>query len=87
MKFNPKPIHENCKGCARIKQETSTCSAYEDPSYWWEPKPGVQLAPNKILYCPLATHVDMMPEEIKHKINPLKASKRAATGGKGSKKK
>jgi hypothetical protein len=76
--FNPQPIHERCVGCERIIAATNTCKSYENPSAKWEPKPGAALAPGIMIWCPLATHFDNLPEEIKQKINPIKASKRAA---------
>jgi hypothetical protein len=86
MKFVPKHIHENCKGCSKVNEETQTCIAYEDPTSKWEPKPGVSLASGKFLACPLASHFDAMPVEVQLKINPWKASKRAAAGGSKKKK-
>jgi hypothetical protein len=84
--FNPKPIHENCKGCNKVNEADQTCVAYENPTAKWEPKPGATLAPGVFIACPLASHFDAMPAEVQQKINPLKASKRAAGGG-GKKKK
>lgn len=86
MIFNPQPIHENCKGCNKVNEATQTCVAYEQPQWKWEPRPGASLAPGKFIACPLASHFDAMPAEVQAKINPLKASKRAAGGG-GKKKK
>jgi hypothetical protein len=77
MQFNPEPIHENCKGCARVVEATQTCSAYEKPKYKWETREGIALVAGKMLYCPLATHFKLEVEKT-GKVNPLKASKRAA---------
>ena len=85
--FNPQPIHERCVGCEKIIEATNTCKAYENPTARWEPKPGASLAPGVMIWCPLATHFDNLPEEIKQKINPIKASKRAAGAVKNKKKK
>ena len=87
IQFAPQPIHENCKGCTKVNAATQTCIAYENPTAKWEPRPGTTLAEDKILYCPLASHFDALPEEIQKKINPIKASKRAAGVGKTKKKK
>ena len=64
-------IVEQCSGCGRQGQYSSAwyCSACPDPSAKWR---------NGI--CNLATHVSasVPSSETKQKINPLKASKRAA---------
>jgi hypothetical protein len=41
-------VHEKCKGCEKIKiiDDKEVCTAYRNPSYWWETMGG----------CPLATH-------------------------------
>jgi len=87
MQFSPEQIHESCKGCARINEENQTCKVFEKPRFKWEPRPGVLLAPGQVLYCSMATHFEMMSEEMKQKINPLKASKRSMGGGGKNKKK
>jgi hypothetical protein len=60
---------ENCEGCDRIVDSTigRVCSAYPAPSKKWSS--GI---------CNFATHVkvEITTEELK--INPLKASKKAA---------
>jgi len=64
-------IVEQCSGCGRQGQYSSGwyCTACPDPSLKW--RNGV---------CNLATHVSASAPaaEAKQKINPLKASKRAA---------
>jgi len=62
-------IVEACKGCGR-SQEFPTgwyCTSCPDPSIKW-----------KNGNCNLATHIVIAPAAAKAKINPLKASKRAA---------
>lgn len=63
------PVVEQCEGCARMVTvgDTAYCSVYPNPASRW--RSGT---------CVMATHVKRNIEEIKQKINPLKASKRAA---------
>ena len=62
-----KTIVERCEGCDRIiKLETGQfCMSSPEPSAKW-----------KHGKCNLATHIKVEIIETKHKINPLKASKR-----------
>jgi len=62
-------IAEACSGCGR-SQEFATgwyCTSCPDPSIKW-----------KNGNCNLATHIVIEPVAAKAKVNPLKASKRAA---------
>jgi hypothetical protein len=64
-----KPVAEKCGGCERIIELASTryCRTYVDPEAKW-----------KLGICNFATHVKPELVVSKVKINPLKASKRAA---------
>ncbi len=65
-------VVEKCEGCDRIKtiDGGKFCSSYPEPSKKW-----------KLGACNFATHVRAtLDKEGKVKINPLKASKRAARG-------
>src|SRR3972149_489017 len=68
------PIVENCEGCNRIVTLSSGkyCAIYADPKAKWS-----------LGACNFGTHVkiETKQEEVKMK-NPLKASKKAAGGGK-----
>jgi hypothetical protein len=66
------PVVEQCTGCARIREfeEQQFCSSYPLPEKKWLDG-----------RCNLATHVKTQAASAK--VNPLKASKRAAKGGKG----
>lgn len=68
------PVVENCEGCNRIitLQSGKYCTTYADPRMKWS-----------LGYCNFATHlkIEGKVEEVKMK-NPLKASKKAAGGGK-----
>lgn len=63
------PIVEECQGCSRMMQveEGLFCSVAPHPAKKWATAP-----------CNLATHVVRQVEETVQKLNPLKASKRAA---------
>ncbi|THB63733.1 MAG: hypothetical protein D6E12_16235 [Desulfovibrio sp.] len=66
------PVVENCDGCERIKEFEGEkfCGSYPSPEMKW-----------KLGACNFATHVKAtLGEGGKVKINPLKASKRAARG-------
>ncbi|TVQ97299.1 MAG: hypothetical protein EA399_13570 [Desulfovibrionales bacterium] len=66
------PVVEKCEGCARIKEDDGLrhCTSYADPEAKWS-----------LGVCNFATHVKAsVDKEGKVKINPLKASKRAARG-------
>jgi hypothetical protein len=64
------PIVEACQGCERINLEgdITYCKAYVRPAFWW----------SNGRYCPLAIHFKLETEKATGKVNPLKASKRAA---------
>lgn len=64
------PVVEKCEGCERIKEVEGEryCTSYASPSQKW--RNGA---------CNFATHVKAsVDKEGKVKLNPLKASKRAA---------
>lgn len=65
------PIIEKCEGCARIRdfEGASYCSSYPLPIAKWSM--GV---------CNFSTHMKAVVAA-QAKVNPLKASKRAAKGG------
>lgn len=66
------PIVENCTGCERATafEEQTYCPTYAEPAKKWTR--GI---------CNFATHVKAtVDKEGKTKVNPLKASKRAAKG-------
>ncbi len=66
------PVVENCTGCERIVavEDKSYCPTYAQPAKKWVR--GI---------CNFATHVKAtVDKEGKTKVNPLKASKRAARG-------
>ena len=64
-----KTVVEKCEGCDRIIEVESNryCRTYVDPEAKW-----------KLGICNFATHVKPEITVAKVKINPLKASKRAA---------
>ncbi len=65
-------IIDKCEGCERVVEHTSGkyCSSYAQPAAKWGRKA-----------CNFATHVRAEVDQTgKVKINPLKASKRAARG-------
>lgn len=61
---------EKCTGCgyAKIKDGETFCSVYRDPGFKWA-----------YGNCNLGTHVERKAEKVQ-KVNPLKASKKAAAG-------
>jgi hypothetical protein len=66
------PVVENCTGCDRVValEDKSYCPTYAQPEKKW--MRGI---------CNFATHVKAtVDKEGKTKVNPLKASKRAAKG-------
>jgi hypothetical protein len=68
--FVLEPIVENCQGCERIKEFEGSkyCTSYAQPAAKW--RHGA---------CNFATHIKAsVDKEGKVKVNPLKASKRAA---------
>jgi len=66
-------IAENCEGCDRIIEGTigKVCSAYPAPEKKWQG--GI---------CNFASHVKIEIKSEETKVNPLKASKKAAAGKK-----
>lgn len=62
-------VVESCEGCVRVVEfETGKfCSSFPNPAQQW--KKGS---------CPMSSHVKKAPAAVEQKINPLKASKRAA---------
>lgn len=70
------PVTEQCAGCDRIRAfaEQEFCSSYANPTRKW--------AAGR---CNFATHVKAATTG-NAKVNPLKASKRAAKGGGGKSK-
>ena len=68
---NISPVVEACEGCGRIVERDGGlyCQASHYPQVKW-----------RLGLCNLATHVKEAVVSSKAKINPLKASKRAAGG-------
>ncbi len=66
------PIVEQCNGCERVRvfEEQSYCSSYPVPARKWT-----------LGQCNFATHI-AKEKGTQAKVNPLKASKRAAKGKK-----
>lgn len=62
-----KPVIDKCEGCAKIITYNSEnyCSSFPDPASRWQNGT-----------CNMATHIKRDVEQIKKKINPLKASKK-----------
>ena len=62
-------IIEQCEGCQKIKEFPTGkyCLSFPDPAMKW--KAGI---------CSMATHMKVSNVKAPEKINPLKASKRAA---------
>jgi hypothetical protein len=67
------PVVEACQGCSRtVTNEDGTfCLVAPNPAKKWNPGP-----------CNFATHRQVEVVEKTQKLNPLKASKRAASGKK-----
>ncbi len=65
-----KPIIEKCEGCDRVRffEEEKFCQAYPNPERKWVGD-----------RCNFATHIKATAKAAA-KVNPLKASKRAAKG-------
>lgn len=63
------PIVENCEGCARVVvfEAGRFCSSFPYPAQKWQKGS-----------CSMSSHVKKAPAAAEQKINPLKASKRAA---------
>lgn len=66
-----KPVIDKCEGCARIRdfQSAHYCSTYPMPTAKWS-----------LGICNFSTHMKAATAA-QAKVNPLKASKRAAKGG------
>lgn len=64
-------VIDKCEGCERIKtvEGVQFCTSYPQPAKKW-----------KLGACNFATHVKATVDHGKVKVNPLKASKRAARG-------
>ncbi len=64
-----RPIVEKCEGCERVVEADSakTCRTYANPEAKW-----------RIGFCNFATHAKPEITVVKVRVNPLKASKRAA---------
>ncbi len=64
------PIIEKCEGCERVREFEAEkfCQAYPNPTRKWTTD-----------HCNFATHVKVATKA-SAKVNPLKASKRAAKG-------
>ena len=64
-------VVEKCEGCARTEQwpTGSYCSSYPAPDKHWS-----------LGICNMATHIKLEEEKVQKALNPLKASKRRATG-------
>jgi hypothetical protein len=65
------PVIEQCEGCNRVKEfeGTAYCNSYPMPKAKWS-----------MGNCNFATHLKV-DTKAQAKVNPLKASKRAAKGG------
>ncbi len=70
-------IIEGCIGCNKVVEYPTGqyCKVYADPASRWI-----------VGKCAIASHVTRELKESKHNINPMKASKRAASKGGGKKK-
>ena len=64
------PVDERCEGCDKVEttDACSFCKKYADPSFHWE----------NDQVCSFASHVKREIKVNTKKLNPLKASKRAA---------
>ncbi len=64
-------IVEKCEGCDRINEFEGAkyCGSYPQPASKW-----------RLGICNFSTHTKTAPAKGKAKVNPLKASKRAAKG-------
>ena len=65
------PVIDKCEGCARIRdfEGAQYCSSYPLPNAKWS-----------MGICNFATHAKVSTGGAQAKVNPLKASKRAAKG-------
>ncbi len=65
------PVVESCEGCERIKEYNGErfCTTFPEPAAKWANGA-----------CNFATHVKASYDHGEVKVNPLKASKRAARG-------
>jgi hypothetical protein len=57
-------VIDKCLGCKKITED-NFCEAYINPEGKWA-----------VGGCGISTHISKLSEEVKKKINPLKASKR-----------
>ncbi|MDR0826363.1 MAG: PxxKW family cysteine-rich protein [Desulfovibrio sp.] len=66
------PIIDKCDGCGRVRDfaEARYCSSYPMPQAKWS-----------MGTCNFSTHTRVTATGAQAKVNPLKASKRAAKGG------
>ena len=66
------PIVEDCEGCDRIHEfeNVKYCASFASPEQKW-----------RLGLCNFATHKKVERQSKDPKINPLKASRRAARGG------
>ena len=64
-------IVQQCEGCGHVLvcEEKKYCKAYPDPAAKWQ-----------FGTCNLATHIQRKLGDAAKKVNPLKASKKAAVG-------
>ncbi len=64
------PVVEKCQGCSRTEtfEEGIFCTVAPNPATKWNGRP-----------CNFASHLERAKETKEQKLNPLKASKRAAT--------
>ncbi len=71
MNIERHQVIESCEGCARIEEvgEDMFCKTYPNPAAKW-----------RLGKCNFATHVKELVQQQEVKLNPLKASKRAAKG-------
>ena len=66
------PVIDKCEGCSRIREFAGSeyCSSYPLPTAKWS-----------MGACNFSTHARAATAGAQAKVNPLKASKRAAKGG------
>ncbi|MDR3176832.1 MAG: PxxKW family cysteine-rich protein [Desulfovibrio sp.] len=66
------PIIDKCEGCGRVREfaDSRYCSSYPMPTAKWS-----------LGMCNFSTHTRTSTGGAQTKVNPLKASKRAAKGG------
>ena len=87
------PLHEKCQGCDKADDSKGVCSVYYNPSVWWKEKPiatksvivnskTMETKPEPVtaIFCPMASHLEIVEPKLYQKLNPLKASKRKFKG-------